>query len=855
MVEKLNHQAPLTGVNVIEFGHYYAGPMASMLLADQGANVIRIVKPGESELCEQQYRLLNRNKKLLYLDLKLDQHRTEVMSMIEHADVIIENFRPGVMQRLGLDYPTVKKDNPGIVYLSLPGFASTDKKRAHLQAWEGVIAAAAGMYTEAHLFRQKLNFPPVYTSVPLCSAFASMHGAVAIMAALIAREECGVGTVIEVPLVEAGLAVYPDQFMVKASVGFKGPSASLRALARPDSSGLPDNLKHLAYSAEDSPSVQMEKLEKAHDEMQKPYFYQLYETRDKRKMLTHTADKKDFVTRYFRALGLEEQVKREGFVNEGPWGLGFDNNLSDAYNLSPQRRQRIVQLIAEAYIARTAEEWESIFEEAGIPGNYIRTRDEWLASEPMLASGVFTLMDDGKSVLTVPGRVVDVSGPDGALIAPLSHELEIIDLHDATKLMVTHVTTKHQPNKMSPLKKSELLSGLKVLDMANVVAGPTAAYTLAQYGADIIRLDPSEYFHPLMLRMSIGLNQGKRSILANVNNPSGREILEGLVRWSDVVMHNVLDDSAKRLGITHVQLQKVNPQVVSSQLSAFGGTVCGVWEHRKGFDPLAQNASGVMTHYGTPESPQDHGGLSADLMGGVSLAFSSLLGIYQRSKTGYGSETRASLARAVTYNQLPSMISENGNSDWGEPRGQFATGPYWWQRLYACSNGWIYIATSKDKAKTLAQIVSGLRTVDLQRLESAFAERDCSYWLEKLDASDIACHRVVTVDDICESASIRRVSNEASDETASTSLDILRWDEHPCGMPVILIGPNWVRVGEAHSYKRLTPAPRIGEHTKSILEELGYKQKKIKELLCNGVVFEYLPALGNNDAYLFTQKK
>ena len=161
VLQRGEYKGPLAGLNVIDFGHYYAGPMAAMLLADQGANVIRIVRSGEPELPAQQYRLLNRNKKLLTVDLKTAEGKKQALSLIEKADVVIENFRPGVMKRLGLDYPSIKASNPGLVYLSLPGFASTDKERAHIQAWEGVIAAAAGGFTHSNLLREGLDMPEV----------------------------------------------------------------------------------------------------------------------------------------------------------------------------------------------------------------------------------------------------------------------------------------------------------------------------------------------------------------------------------------------------------------------------------------------------------------------------------------------------------------------------------------------------------------------------------------------------------------------------------------------------------------------------------------------------------------------
>ena len=246
MTQENNYQGPLVGLNVIDFGHYYAGPMAAMNLADQGANVIRIVKPGNRELAEQPYRLLNRNKKLLTLDLKTEEGQRQVLSLIENADVLIENFRPGVMKRLGLDYTSVKNKNPGLVYLSLPGFSSADKERAHIQAWEGVLSAASGVYTESYWVRRMLKFPPTYTWVPQCSSYGAVQGVIAIMAALLAREEKGVGTVIEVPLVDAGLS------------GFSS-ILSLRSLF-PDMSPF----KPFEYASEDNKKIQAEKIENGH---------------------------------------------------------------------------------------------------------------------------------------------------------------------------------------------------------------------------------------------------------------------------------------------------------------------------------------------------------------------------------------------------------------------------------------------------------------------------------------------------------------------------------------------------------------------------------------------------------------
>ncbi|MGD9892742.1 MAG: CoA transferase, partial [Dehalococcoidia bacterium] len=127
----------LDGVRVIDFGQYIAGPLAAMLLADQGASVIRVDPPGGPRLATPANAVWNRGKRSIVLDLTIDDDRATARRLIESADVVVENFRPGVMDRLGLGAATITAANPRLVYLSLPGFASDDP-RAGVAAWEGV---------------------------------------------------------------------------------------------------------------------------------------------------------------------------------------------------------------------------------------------------------------------------------------------------------------------------------------------------------------------------------------------------------------------------------------------------------------------------------------------------------------------------------------------------------------------------------------------------------------------------------------------------------------------------------------------------------------------------------------------
>ena len=834
------YQGPLAGLNVIDFGHYYAGPMVGMHLADQGASVIRIVKPGESELPVQQCRLFNRNKKLLTLDLKNPDDFTQALTLIEQADVLIENFRPGVMKRLGLDYGSLKEKNPGLIYLSLPGFASTDKERAHIQAWEGILSAACGVYNSYSMIREFLNYPPLYTSIAHCSAYGANHGAVAVMAALLAREEHGFGTVLEVPLIEAGLSGFTQYFVTNSF-----PDAGFEKLDNTDNP--------FVYSPDDSQEIQEQKIGKAWRNILPPS-HKWYLTADGRKLEFWGTVFPPHTKRFYKTLGIFKQLQREGFVNESPWVWDLDNNLNTEFLLSPERAKRLELLIENAVQSKAATEWETLFDNKTIT-NLVRSREEWLSLEPNLASGVTVQLKNGQSVLTMPGRLGDISGPDGALIEGYK-EAEPVTFAQAMQYFNYRIVTK-QPEKNHPasIKKGDLLKGLKVLDLANVMATPMSGYILAQYGADVITSAALDGVFPVNIKSVLEANMGKRSILNDVTTAPGREILHRMIKRADVVIHNVIDGTADRLGVRHEQLTAINPDVTSCQVSAWGGTYRnrGGWEKRPGVDMGVQAETGLEAHYCGMEWPQYVGNAAVvDAVSASAAAFTTLLGLWQKRRTGFSGEGRTSLARGNSHLQLPWLIAEDGRCDWGQASGQVAVGEHWWQRIYACCDGWIYVGTHQHQAQVLVETLldeSPGQGSEEKALEAALAKQDCARCLAKLTAVGIASYKVLRMSDIC--AVKRTVDNEETDEYATGGFEILCWEDHPGGTPVSFPAPSWVRVGENHSYLRRKPAPRRGQHTREILRELGYSEQEIQTLIDLKVSHEFQPELGNKEAYYF----
>ena len=193
----------LDGFRVIDFGQYIAGPLVGMLMADQGADVIKVDPPGGPRWKTPANATWNRGKRSIVLDLKEAGDLATAKRLIQGADVVVENFRPGVMDRLGLGAAAMTLANPRLVYLSLPGFASDDP-RAATPAWEGILGAATATYRPRP--SESGTQDPVYTAIPISSNYGAFQGAVATVMALISRERDGVGQRIEEPLFDATFA-------------------------------------------------------------------------------------------------------------------------------------------------------------------------------------------------------------------------------------------------------------------------------------------------------------------------------------------------------------------------------------------------------------------------------------------------------------------------------------------------------------------------------------------------------------------------------------------------------------------------------------------------------------------------
>ena len=663
-----------------------------------------------------------------------------------------------------------------------------------------------------------------------------MQGAIAILAALLGRAQSSRGAFIEAPLVSSAALG-----LLLGVVG-RSPNTSADKIVEADFE-IPDILKECQFVAGDDQRTQLEKLSKPSSKLLGP-FMRAYKCGDGRYLMVwpqSTAALDQFLT----LIGVANEIRRMGFVNEGPWLDGVSNNLG---TLGDDEVFAVSEIVERALREKSAADWEVLLARRNVAVAVVRTQKEWMNLPAMLEAGVF-VQTNGR---IEPGLFHDLSSA-GQIHSPTNFQSPTnLDFEEVLTLLDARGKDEGSHSFVGEQKKENLLKGLKVLDLSNLVAGPTATYTLAQYGADVIKADPPRFVHPNLISTSmLEVNQGKRSILTDVTTAPGREVFERLVRWADVVVHNCVDEVAERLGVSINQLQAVNPDVVSCQFSYLGGVwrTSDGWEKFSGFDSLAQASSGIMIRYGTNEYPQFHGHITCgDIMGGIGGAFAALLAVYYKRKTGQSTEARTSLARMINYIQLPDMIMKGGQIDAGDFDGQFTLGKTPWARLYKCLDDWIYVETSSDRAAELALLLIGQHEIDVPKLEHAFRQQNVAYWFEKLSKKDIGTHLVSNIDSMTFGHEFE-VDADPVDRFAGDTIEVVLREKHPSGRPVFNLAPSWVRIGEMRNYRILSPALRYGDSTRVILSELGYSCEEINTLIKLRVAHEFLPELRSKDRY------
>ena len=319
---------PIHGVKVLELAQIMAGPTCGLMLADLGAEVIKIEKiPGGDDTRRflppdvngeaAAFMMMNRNKRGMALDLKTKEGVEVFKRLVKQADVVVENFRKGTLEKLGVGYEELKKINPKIILCEISGYGRTgpyaDKG--------GFDLIAQGMSGLMSITGESKGKPPMKVGAPVTDITAGILAATGVLAALVSRATTGVGQRVDTSLYEAGIVHTYWQSAIASATGVApGPLGSAHPLTAP---------------------------------------YQAFQTKDK--WITVGASNQNTWLKLIDALGVKQLQENEK----------FNSNANRMKNLT-----ELTELLKKELVKKTAEEWLKLFDKKGLPCGPINTVTE-----------------------------------------------------------------------------------------------------------------------------------------------------------------------------------------------------------------------------------------------------------------------------------------------------------------------------------------------------------------------------------------------------------------------------------------------------------------------------------------------
>lgn len=392
---------------------------------------------------------------------------------------------------------------------------------------------------------------------------------------------------------------------------------------------------------------------------------------------------------------------------------------------------------------------------------------------------------------------------------------------------------------------SSALSRFRVLDLSRVRAGPTCARMLADFGADVIRIEPPPGVDPNDAMFAAkrkggdfeNLNRNKRGLTLNLKKREGVEVLHRLVRDADVVLENWRPDVKHRLGVDYETLSKINSRIILASISGYGQD--GPYAKRPGFDQVIQGMGGLMSITGFKESGPVRAGIAvSDSSTGLYAALGILTALLEREVSGKGQWVHTSLlhaqiamldfqaARYLVEGDIPRQ--EGNDHPTSAPMGMFH-----------CADGAVNIGVSGEgQWREFCEAIERLDWLERPEfhlnadrvrnrkeinatVQALFSSKPVAHWVELLNRSNIPCGPIYTVPEMFDDEQVQHLGVASPLVRADgTTIRVI-------SQPVVL---------ERTPATLLSSAPQIGEHSSEILREVGYSDEQIGKLKAEGVI-------------------
>jgi len=801
----------LTGLKVLDLSWGISGPMAGMMLADAGADVVKIEPPGgdpfrNNDRTRLGYKTWQRGKRSAILDLKNETDLDVFLTLASHADVLIESFSPGTTSRLGIDYDTLAKLNPRLIYATVTAWGS-DTAHAERPGYDLLVAARSGLNWEHRSWPETGNIHmsggddplegyevpwewlqgppregPMTTAMPAPSMGAFYALTCAIDAALVARETTGRGQHVETSLFQGAAA------------------AGIMAWQRSENPNAEDFNTWINCSRTPKGHFECKDGRWIHAWVPNPRFIIEASEGD---VIEHNPD-----------LSVMNDPNRFGSGVDEAWVIG---------HYQPILMERMAKF--------GCDDWLSASAAADVPMQEARSPETALADPIMLADGCVREIDDPElGPIRQVGRVIEMEKSQGEAGGPApaagQHTAEVKAEAQALKALAA-------PTAGTGTLKAPL-AGIRVLDLGLAIAGPFGCQVLSDLGADVIKINAfyDTYWHKNHIAYTS--NRGKRSVALNLKEPEAMAVLRDLVRTADVVQHNMRYDAAVRLGVDYDSLKAIKPDLIYCHTR---GHERGPREKLPGNDQTGACLAGVQYEDGgMADGGKPLWSLTSfgDTGNGFLSAMAIMKALYHRARTGEGQFVTTAIVYAQLLN-VSHVLARPDGSGFDRPRlDADQRGMAALDSLYETADGWLALVVATDAQWQALKGVMQVAALDEARfadaasrlavdkalraaLQEKFLTKSATEWFAALDAAGVPV-------EISDPGFGQRIHDDAD----------FRRRNWTVGYRHELVG-MFEQMGLAFDFSD-TPAVVqrpplvVGECTREVLRELGYSDEKIDEL-------------------------
>jgi crotonobetainyl-CoA:carnitine CoA-transferase CaiB-like acyl-CoA transferase len=803
-------------LRILDLSREPAGAMATMVLADFGADVVRIEADDDPPDGNRLRPLLHRGKRSVAADLGTPEGRKLVRDLAAGADVVVESLGARAADRAGIGYADLSGDAPGLVYCSITGYGP-EGPLADARFDDGLVMAKAGVFRDQQGWRRDGRRRPVFRAARDASFTAAMLALEGVLGALRVLEQTGNGQLVEVNLLQAlTLRLNP---MVRWL---------LRAGEQPPFGGGYDFELPAPADPEANRAAEITGL--------------MTECKDGR-WIVHMVFESNFFPSWISVLGLD-------------W-IWDDDRFKGAPRAFPdnQAREALAELLVDRMRDKNAAEWMELYVANGnVCADVVETTEEALR-HPQVVGGDFLVELDDPLV----GRVVEI-GPLAKLPgAPAVVEAAAPRAGEHSGKVEVRRRRSVGGSSSATRAFAGPLDGITIIEVASYYATPAGMAQLADLGARVIKIEPlrGDAYRYAVRGMGhdnlVRSVQGKENVALDLKEPRGQAILHELVARADAFVHNFRLGVPERLGIDYETLRAVNPRLVYQYAASYGST--GPYRRQPAIDHMIAAMAGTTAHQaGEGNRPLKEQG--ADPIAASGTAVAMLLALRARDRTGESQYVESAMIVSNLYLNYEDAFVFDGKS----PRPivdheQFGTSAI--HRLYETAPvgsdhvaapwenldpRWVFLSIATDDE--FERFCEAAGRDDLARdqrfdtrehraghdaqlahvLAELFLTRRASEWERVMLAAGVGC---VAADAMSQFAFFY-------EDPQARALGVMVEADHP------VFGGKYWRHAPAVRFS-LTPGVagpycEVGEHTRQVLHELGHDATQIAALREAGVI-------------------